>query len=65
MAYIMVESLNTLNYERGLTNIVGRVTGRFQSALSMSFLGKPKVCDNDVSLTVEQQVLWLEVPVSH
>lgn len=26
-------------------------------------LGKTKVCDDDVSLTVEQQVLGLEVPV--
>ena len=27
-------------------------------------LGKTKVCDDDVSLTVEKQVLGLEVPVS-
>ena len=44
LAWYKGRSLNALKYETGLTNIVGSVARCFQTVLSMSFFGKPKVC---------------------
>ena len=44
LSYYILVSRKFEHYERGLTNIVGCVTRRFQGVPGSRFLRKPKVC---------------------